>query len=53
MAGIAQRAASMSSNGDGELINLDEINALIEDQKIIQEQGQKLLEQNPTIQIGK
>ena len=53
MAGIAQRAASVNANVGNELINMDEINALIEDQKIIQEQSQKLLEQTPVIQIGK
>jgi hypothetical protein len=53
MAGIAQRAASINANTGNELINMDEINALIEDQKIIQEQSQKLLEQTPVIQIGK
>jgi hypothetical protein len=53
MAGIAQRAASVNASTGNELINMDEINALIEDQKIIQEQSQKLLEQTPVIQIGK
>jgi len=53
MAGIAQRAASINANVGNELINMDEINALIEDQKTIQEQSQKLLEQTPVIQIGK
>ena len=52
MAGIAQRAASTNTNVGNELINMDEINALIEDQKIIQEQSQKLLEQTPIIQIN-
>jgi hypothetical protein len=52
MAGIAQRAASLNANVGNELINMDEISALIEDQKIIQEQSQKLLEQTPVIQIG-
>ena len=50
MAGIAQRAASMGPSSENDLINLDEINALIEDQRIIQEQGQKLIEQTPAIQ---
>jgi hypothetical protein len=53
MAGIAQRASSLNANAGNELINMDEISALIEDQKIIQEQSQKLLEQTPVIQIGK
>jgi len=52
MAGIAQRAASVNASAGNELINMDEINALIEDQKIIQEQSQKLLEQTPIIQIN-
>jgi hypothetical protein len=52
MASIAQRAASINANVGNELINMDEINALIEDQKIIQEQSQKLLEQTPVIQIN-
>ena len=52
MAGIAQRAASVNTSAGNELINMDEINALIEDQKIIQEQSQKLLEQTPVIQIN-
>jgi hypothetical protein len=52
MAGIAQRAASINANVGNELINMDEINALIEDQKIIQEQSQKLIEQTPVIQIN-
>ena len=51
MAGIAQRAASINASVGNELINMDEINALIEDQKSIQEQSQKLLEQTPVIQI--
>jgi hypothetical protein len=51
MAGIAQRAASINANVGNELINMDEINALLEDQKIIEEQSQKLLEQAPIIQI--
>jgi len=52
MAGIAQRAASLNASTGNELINMDEISALIEDQKIIQEQSQKLLEQTPVIQIN-
>jgi hypothetical protein len=31
---------------------MDEINALLEDQKIIEDQSQKLLEQTPVIQIN-
>jgi len=52
MAGIAQRAASINANAGNELINMDEINALLEDQKSIQEQSQKLLQQTPVIQIN-
>jgi len=51
MAGIAQRAASINANVGNELINMDEINALLEDQKVIEEQSQKLLEQIPQPQI--
>ena len=52
MAGIAQRAATVNANAGQELINMDEISALLEEQKAVQEQGQKLLEQTPVIQIG-
>jgi hypothetical protein len=51
MAGIAQRAASINANAGNELINMDEINALLEDQKSIQEESQKLLNQTPVIQL--
>jgi hypothetical protein len=51
MAGIAQRAASINASAGNELINMDEINALLEDQKIIEEQSQKLLNQTPVVQI--
>ena len=51
MAGIAQRAASINASAGNELINMDEISALLEDQKSIQEQSQKLLEQTPLIKI--
>jgi hypothetical protein len=47
MAGIAQRAATMNATQDAGFIDMDEINALLEEQKVIQEQGQKLLEQVP------
>ena len=53
MAGIAQRAAAINASADVELINMDEISALIDEQKAIQEQGQKLLEQTPVIQLEK
>ena len=52
MAGIAQRAATVNANSGQELINMDEISALLEEQKAVQEQGQKLLEQTPVIQIN-
>jgi hypothetical protein len=45
MAAIAQRAASVNASNGTELIDMDEISALLEEQKEIQEQGQKLLEQ--------
>jgi hypothetical protein len=51
MAGIAQRAATVNANSGQELINMDEITALLEEQKAVQEQGQKLLEQAPIIQL--
>jgi hypothetical protein len=51
MAGIAQRAASINASAGNELINMDEINALLEDQKIIEEQSNKLLKQIPQPQI--
>ena len=51
MAAIAQRAANINSNSGTDLINMDEINALLEEQKSVQEQGQKLLEQTPIVQL--
>ena len=48
MAGIAQRAATMNATNDVGFIDMDEINALLEEQKSIQEQGNKLLEQVPS-----
>ncbi len=51
MAGIAQRAATTNANSGDELINMDEINALLEEQKAVQEQGQKLLDQAPVVQL--
>jgi hypothetical protein len=48
MAGIAQRAATMNATNDTSFIDMDEISALLEEQKSIQEQGQKLLEQVPS-----
>jgi hypothetical protein len=51
MAAIAQRAATVNANTGQDLINMDEINALLEEQKAVQEQGQKLLEQAPIVQL--
>jgi hypothetical protein len=51
MAAIAQRAATVNANQGVDLINMDEINALLEEQKAVQEQGQKLLEQAPIVQL--
>ena len=52
MAAIAQRAASSNSNLGNELIDMSEIEALLAEQKEVQEQGQKLLEQAPIVQIN-
>jgi hypothetical protein len=49
MAGIAQRAATMNATQDTGFIDMDEINALLEEQKVVQEQSNKLLEQVPPI----
>jgi hypothetical protein len=51
IAAIAQRVATINSNSGTDLINMDEINALLEEQKAVQEQGQKLLEQTPIVQL--
>ena len=51
MAAIAQRAATVNSNSGTDLINMDEINALLEEQKAVQEEGQKLLQQAPITQL--
>jgi hypothetical protein len=51
MAAIAQRAATVNSNSGQELINMDEINALLEEQKAVQEEGQKLISQTPIVQL--
>ncbi len=51
MAAIAQRAATVNANHGVDLINMDEINALLEEQKAVQEQGQKLLDQAPIVQL--
>jgi hypothetical protein len=51
MAAIAQRAVSSNSNSSNELIDMSEIEALLAEQKEVQEQGQKLLEQAPIVQL--
>jgi len=52
MAAIAQRAASSNSNSGNELIDMSEIEALLAEQKEVQEQGQKLLEQAPIVALN-
>jgi hypothetical protein len=49
MAGIAQRA-STSNNQPTELFNPDEIQQLLEEQRAVQIEGQKLLDQTEIIQ---
>ena len=51
MAAIAQRAATVNTASGTDLIDMDEINALLEEQKAVQEQGQKLLDQAPVVQL--
>ena len=51
MAAIAQRAATVNANSGNELIDMNEINALLEEQKQVQEHSQKLLEQTPVVQL--
>ena len=51
MAAIAQRAAT-SNNNNNELIDMSEIEALLAEQKDVQEKGQKLLEQAPIVAIN-
>jgi hypothetical protein len=46
MAAIAQRAATVNANSGTDLINMDEINALLEEQKAIQDESKKLLDQS-------
>jgi methyl-accepting chemotaxis protein len=50
MAGIAQRASTSVSNQSLELFNPDEIQQLLEEQRAVQIEGQKLLQQTETIQ---
>jgi hypothetical protein len=45
MAAIAQRAATVNANSGTDLIDMDEINALLEEQKAIQDESKKLLDQ--------
>jgi len=49
IAGIAQRAASATQTQDVGFIDMDEINALLEEQKEVQAQSSKLLDQAPLI----
>jgi len=49
MAAIAQRASSTSSSQES-LIDMSEIEALLEEQKAIQDEGKKLLDQAPKTQ---
>jgi hypothetical protein len=50
IAAIAQRAATSSPNSANDLIDMSEIEALLAEQKVVQEQSQKLLEQAPQYQ---
>lgn len=50
MAGIAQRAATTTSSNSVDMFDPSEIQQLIEEQRIIQIEGNKLLEQTETIQ---
>ena len=52
MAAIAQRAATSNANSGTELIDMSEIEALLAEQKDVQEKGQKLLEQAPIVAIN-
>jgi hypothetical protein len=49
MAGIAQRAASATQTQDINFIDMDEINALLVEQKDINNQSNKLIDQAPVI----
>jgi hypothetical protein len=50
MAAIAQRAASSNNTSADSLIDMSEIEALLAEQKDIQDEGKKLLEQAPKTQ---
>jgi len=50
MAAIAQRASSSNNSSADSLIDMSEIEALLAEQKDIQDEGKKLLEQTPKTQ---
>ena len=50
MAGIAQRASTAASSTSDNFFDADEIQALLEEQRAVQIEGNKLLEQTETIQ---
>jgi len=50
MAAIAQRASTLNNNNSNELLDMNEIEALLAEQKEVQEKGQKLLQQAPQYQ---
>jgi len=50
MAGIAQRASTSNSNGVEAFFNPDEIQLLLDEQRAVQIEGNKLLEQTEIIQ---
>jgi len=52
MAAIAQRAATSNASSSESLIDMTEIEALLAEQKDVQEQGQKLIEQAPIIALN-
>jgi hypothetical protein len=52
MAAIAQRAATSNSNNSNELLDMSEIEALLAEQKDVQEKGQKLLEQTHIVALN-
>ena len=52
MAAIAQRAVSSNSSSTDSLIDMSEIEALLAEQKNVQEQGQKLLQQTPIVALN-
>ena len=50
MAGIAQRAATSTSSNSVDMFDPSEIQELIDEQRVIQIEGQKLIEQTEVIQ---